>query len=165
MATGIDALTKRQREAYDDLKRAGWLGIGNGYARRTLDALVTAGLAAWRYNDGAQLTIGGPDSTCGSCGREWHSRSLPTPAGRCPWEHEHDHRDPASLGYERTRRDQARDVLAAYVPWADSSERRDAQALRVSAPESYTAGDYVAAQTRYLDKAERAIAAALAVLS
>ena len=29
-------------------------------------------------------------ATCGTCGRAWNARTLPTPADRCPWEHEHD---------------------------------------------------------------------------
>lgn len=28
-------------------------------------------------------------ATCGTCHRSWNARTLPTPAARCPWEHEH----------------------------------------------------------------------------
>ena len=32
-------------------------------------------------------------ATCGTCDRSWNATTLPTPAGRCPWEHEHDEDD------------------------------------------------------------------------
>lgn len=30
------------------------------------------------------------DSTCGTCGRTWHSVATPTPGARCPFEYDHE---------------------------------------------------------------------------
>lgn len=30
------------------------------------------------------------DSTCGTCGRTWHSVATPTPSARCPFEYDHE---------------------------------------------------------------------------
>lgn len=33
------------------------------------------------------------DMTCGTCGRTWSSLTTPTPAGRCPFEYDHEDED------------------------------------------------------------------------
>lgn len=45
-------------------------------------------------------TYTGPaDMTCGTCGAVWNSKEVPTPAGRCPFEYDHEEIEPEELVY------------------------------------------------------------------
>lgn len=56
-------------------------------------------------------SVGDPDpenipeddrATCGTCGKAWNARTLPTPADRCPWEYEHEDDDDDELSDDTT---------------------------------------------------------------
>lgn len=60
------------------------------------------------------------DMKCGHCGRTWNSEELPTPAGRCPYEYEHEYAieaQPAPMRYALVREQAGMtDQIASYLP-------------------------------------------------
>jgi hypothetical protein len=74
-----------------------WHGTGEAQIWHAVPDLIREAVGEAADADPDAENIPARDrATCGECGRSWNARTLPTPAGRCPWEYEHDDETPAA---------------------------------------------------------------------